>query len=76
MISIWFKDNFLHHKDEIHDKSLFVMQQPYSNPISSYNTPTFWIRIDGDAWYPSYVTSSTVSKYNGNVGLINGPSFQ
>jgi hypothetical protein len=37
---------------------------------------TFRIGIDGDAWYPSYVTSSTASKYNGNVGLTTGPSLQ
>jgi hypothetical protein len=67
---------FLHHKDEIHDKSLFVMQQPYSDPASSYYTPAFRTGIDGDARYPSYVTSNTASKYNGNVGLTTGPSLQ
>jgi hypothetical protein len=76
MISIWFKDNFLHHKNKIHDKSLFVMQQPYLDPTSSYNTPAFWTRIDGNAQYPSYVTSKTASKYNGNVGLTIGPSLE
>jgi hypothetical protein len=61
MISIWCKNNFLHHKNEIHDKPLFVMQQPFLDPTSSYNTLAFWTGIDGDARYPSYVTSSTTS---------------
>jgi hypothetical protein len=52
------------------------MQQPYTDPTSSYYTPAFRTGIDGDGRYPSYVASNTASKYNGNVGLMTGSSLQ
>jgi hypothetical protein len=39
------QSQFLHHKKEIYDKSLFVMQQPFLDPTSSY--PYF---LDKDRW--------------------------
>ncbi len=54
--------------------SFWVMQQPYSDPASSYYTPAFPTVMDGDARY--YVPSSTTSKYNGSVGLMTGPNLQ
>ncbi|KAJ7550269.1 hypothetical protein O6H91_07G091400 [Diphasiastrum complanatum] len=54
---------------------LSSLMQPYTDPTTSYYTPTFRPVSDTDSRYPSFLSSKAIGKYNGNVAPVTGQSL-